>query len=914
MPAMALPRGDGTRPRLLLVDGHALAFRAFYAISALTDDRGQPVQAAYGFTAMLLSALAAGFEYGVAAFDPPGPTFRDGMYPEYKAQRQHPPEEFSVQVPTCRRLAERLGLPVVEVPGFEADDVIGTLSQQAEAAGWDTVILTSDLDALQLVTAHTVVQASRRGLSDTVIYDPPAVRERFGLDPARIIDFKALRGDASDNLPGVPGVGEKTATRLLQQHQDLEGVLAAVPGMPPGRLRSALEAHAADARLGQELVTIVRDVPGVSLAAVATPLAGYDRAAAAAALRDAGLPSLISRLPAGGAATPTAPPAELAVEIVRDPAGLDAAVAAVRAAGQVAIRTVVDEPARRGHLVGLAMAVDPTHAFYCVLDRGEGALLDRIAIDPLLSLLQDPTVALTGYHLKGDLLAWRAHGVRLRGIAFDCVLASYLTDSRVRTSTLQELVGQQGGGDLAPEAEPGGRRGRPAQPSTLELPAAAARFCREAAAVTALQPALAEALRAQGAWELLVDLELPLLPVLADLEATGIQVEVDRLSDLGTELGQQIDDLEAGIYAAAGRRFTIGSPQQLAQVLYDEMGFASGRRTKTGRSTDAQALEALRGAHPIVEQLLAWRQLTKLKSTYVDSLPQLVDPEDGRVHTSFNQAVAATGRLSSSDPNLQNIPIRTEVGRRIRAAFVPGDPGWRLVSADYSQVELRVLAHLSEDPGLLAAFAAGTDIHRRTAAEVFEVPEAAVTPDQRRMAKIVNFGVLYGLSPFGLSRDLNIPAEAAGAFIERYFATFPRVRAYLDGVRAAARADGYVVTLLGRRRHLRDINAHNRQLREASERMAINHPVQGSAADIMKRGMLRAAEALSGGGLRARMLLQVHDELVFEAPAEEVVAVGELARQAMEGAAALRVPLVVDLKAGPNWRDLEPLEAASHRA
>ncbi|HUY61653.1 MAG TPA: DNA polymerase I, partial [Candidatus Dormibacteraeota bacterium] len=857
---------------------------------------------------------AAGFEYGVAAFDPPGPTFREERYPAYKAQRQHPPEEFSVQVPTCRRLAERLGLPVVAVPGYEADDVIGTLTEQAEAAGWDTVILTSDLDALQLVTDHTVVQASRRGLSDTVIYDPAAVRERFGFDPPRIIDFKALRGDASDNLPGVPGIGEKTATSLLQQHGDLEGVLGAVPSMAPGRVRSALEAHADVARLGHELVTIIRDVPGVSLAEVATPLAGYDRAAAATALREIGMPSLIARLPAGAgspaatAAGPEPTAAEVTVEIVRDDAGLIAAVAAARVAGQVAIRTVADEPARRGHLVGLAMAVDPTHAFYFVLDPGEAPLLDRIAMDPLLDLLQDPAVALTGYHLKGDLLAWRAHGIRLRGIAFDCVLASYLADSRVRTSTLQDLARQQAGLELTPEAGAGGRSAAATQPSALAVPAAADRFGREAAAVTALQPALTAALRAQGALELLVELELPLLPVLADLEATGIRVEVDRLAELGAELGSQIDELEAAIYAAAGRTFTIGSPQQLAQVLYDEMGFASGRRTKTGRSTDARALEALRGEHPIVDKLLTWRQLTKLKSTYVDSLPQLVDAEDGRVHTSFNQAVAATGRLSSSDPNLQNIPIRTEVGRRIRAAFVPGKRGWRLVSADYSQVELRVLAHLSEDPGLLAAFAAGTDIHQRTAAEVFGVPEAAVTRDQRRMAKIVNFGILYGLSTFGLSRDLNIPAEAAGAFIERYFATFPGVRAYLEGVRAAARADGYVSTVLGRRRHLPEINAHNRQLREASERMAINHPVQGSAADIMKRGMLRAADALSSGGLRARMLLQVHDELVFEAPAREVAAVGEVARRAMEGAARLRVPLVVDLKAGVNWRDLEPLE------
>ncbi len=940
MPPMAsLPRSR-TGPRLLLIDGHALAFRAYYALPALTNRRGELINAVYGFTSMLLLGLAQGVDHAVAAFDPPGPTFRDERLATYKAHRAPIPDEFHQQIPLCERVLAALHVPVVVAPGFEADDVIGTLSRDAEAVGCETVILTADLDLIQLVTERTVVQASRRGLTDPVIYDSAAVRDRFGFEPIRIIDYKALRGDPSDNIPGVPGIGEKTAAQLVQTYGDLEAILSAAPDMRPGRVRTALLEHADEARLGRELVTLVRQVPGVTLDLDSARLADADREAAAAELVALEMPSLARRLTAGAPVGATHEHADaagaaaaggvgeasavevtpLAVEstVVSTPDALRQMAAAARAAGAVAMRTVCQGAPRAGRLSGLALATDAATAWFCPLvpAGAGGAGWTQDAIGPLRELLADPTVRLAAYNLKSEWLAWNAVGVRLAGLDFDCVLASYLTDSRSRSlplATLARTLAQRS----IPEEGPGPAGRRRAGP----LPAPEAVEPGElhatlAAAVLAVRPGLERELAAVGGTELLRTVELPLVPIRGEMEALGVAVDPEPLHRLGAELQAQITELEADVVERAGHPFLIGSPQQLATVLYDELHLASSRRTKTGRSTDAAALEALRQEHPIVGAVLEWRQLTKLKNTYVDQLPALVDPVDGRVHTSFNQAVAATGRLSSSDPNLQNIPVRTEAGRRIRAAFLPAEPGWRLLSADYSQIELRVLAHLSEDSGLLAAFARGADIHAETASTVFGVAPDLVTPDQRRMAKVVNFGILYGLSTFGLARDLGIGAAAADAFIHRYFETFPKVRGYLDRIKQEAHEQGYVTTILGRRRTLPDLRAGSRPLREASERMAVNMPTQGSAADIMKLGMIRAHARLAASGLEAKLLLQVHDELVFEAPAAELPAVARLAREAMGGAAELRVPLLVDCKTGPNWADLVPMaeERAAARA
>ncbi len=898
---------DGAR--VLLIDGHGLAFRAYHALPEMTNSRGELIRVAYGYTSMLLLALSQGFECAVAAFDPPGPTFRDEKMATYKGQRKPTPQELIDQIPMLHRITKILNIPVVVVPGFEADDVLGTLSKQASEQGCETVILTGDMDLIQLVDDRTFLQTSRRGSSEPMIYDPEAVRQRYGFDPPLMIDFKALRGDASDNIPGVPGIGEKTATALIQRYGPLDQVLASVSQMPPGRTRTTLQEHADEAIFGREMVTIVRDVPGVHLDLASCRVCDYDHGAARELLEEVGMPSLVRRLPAASsAAAAVEAPTSLGATQVVDADSLPQVVQQIRRADlALLVRAVATDPGRKGRLVGMAMALDAERSWYLPLLAATPAAIVGPSLQPLLDLLADEGVAKAAYQWKDELLAVGGAGWALRGGVFDLVLASYLGDSRGRTPSLAALCEQYQAPPPPDQIKVLGKGLGRRLPEELSVEEQAQLFGGEAACAAAVRPRLAARLTELDGQRLLTDMELPVAGILAAMEAEGVRLDSSQLVTLSAEMTAQIRGLEDEMFRLAGRQFAPGSPTQLATLLYDELGLESSRRTKTGRSTDAQALEALREMHPIVPLVLEWRQVTKLKSTYVDALPTLVDPDDGRIHTSFNQAVAATGRLSSSDPNLQNIPIRSELGRRIRAAFIPGAEDWKLVSADYSQIELRVLAHLSQDPQLLAAFRRGDDVHADTAAQVFSVDRGEVTADQRRMAKVVNFGILYGLSSFGLARDLGISAKVADEFIRRYFETFSGVQEYLESVRREARSQGYVSTIMGRRRYLTDIHSSNRQLRDASERMAINMPIQGSAADLMKMGMIRTDKELQKAGLRARMLLQVHDELVFECPSEEVAAVGALARRGMETAAELAVPLVVDLKAGPNWRDLSPL-------
>ncbi len=891
MSVMSTSLKPGTR--LLLVDGHGLAFRAYHALPEMTNSRGVPIRVAYGYTSMLLLALSQGFDCAVAAFDPPGPTFRDRRLATYKAHRAPTPQELIDQIPILERITQSLNIPVEVVPGFEADDVLGTLATQASEIGCRTVILTGDMDLIQLVDEATFVQTSRRGSSEPMVYDPQAVVARYGFIPPRMIDFKALRGDASDNIPGVPGIGEKTATDLIQRFGDLDQILAAVPTLPQGRVRTTLEANREEALFGREMVTIVRDVPGVQLRLDDCQLSLYDRAAARLLLEELGMPSLAGRLPAVASQPAADASPEVPVtpegEQVTDSASLADVVGQLRAAGgPISVRVAATPPARLGQVTGIGLAVSGERGWYVPLNEDGPEDLG-----PLLDLLADSAVPKSTYQYKDDLLALRGAGWELRGVDFDLVLASYLSDSRGRAPSLTTLT-QEYSPFRAPEPPVTGRQ-----------------VGSEAACVAAVRAGLESRLEAAGGSALLRELELPVAGILAEMERIGVRLDSTQLHALSAELQSQVTSLEQEMFRLAGQSFLPGSPQQLATILYDQLGLRSSRRTKTGRSTDAQALEALRDEHPLVPLVLEWRQVTKLKSTYVDQLPALVDPADGRVHTSFNQAVAATGRLSSSDPNLQNIPVRSELGRRIRAAFVPGEAGWQLLSADYSQIELRLLAHLSRDPELLAAFERGDDIHADTAARVFGVPRGEVSPEQRRMAKVVNFGVLYGLSGFGLARDLGMATTEAEAFIARYFATYASVRDYLESIREAARRDGYVSTLLGRRRYLPEINSSNRQVREANERMAINMPLQGSAADLMKLAMIHTDAGLRREGLRSRSLLQVHDELLLEAPLEEAQQAAALTRAAMSGVMRLAVPLVVDLKSGPNWRDLAPFNLAA---
>ena len=915
------------RETLLLVDGHNLVYRAFHAMPALSNSRGEMTNAAYGFTSMLFKALNDTTPtYAIAAFDLPGPTFRHEKFAEYKAQRTRAPAELSAQFPWAREVVEALGIPIIEVPTFEADDVIGTLAVKAEAAGLDVIILTGDLDTLQLVTDHVRVYASRRGISETIIYDVEKVRERYGFEPPLVVDFKALQGDASDNIPGVPGIGEKTAMSLVQQYGPLENVLEAVPSMPPGRVRRALEEHMDQARLSKWTATIVIDVD-VDLPLEAARLYHYDDTEVRELFDRLEFRSLLPRLPGR---TPDAdmPPStiesraeEIPVGDLQDPTTevvvvLDAheatdAVERIRAAGSFAVRTVVEGNARTGDLIGVAIAPTGTDTAYYV-PVWHSSLVERnadaAAVAAFEELLADASIPKCGYDLKREVLAWRRRGIALRGLQFDALLAAYLTNSRLKVPTLPVLAH-----DLcalrvdAEESLLGSGKSRRGV-ADIPIDEAAAYYGAWIGLIDPVGAVLTQQMERANASRLHDVMELPLVPILAAMEVEGVAVDCDLLGSISAEMHTRITEIEQEIQEAAGYTFNPGSTQQLGRFLYDDLGLASGRKTKTGRSTDADTLESLRGEHPVVDLILEWRQLTKLKSTYVDALP-LLCTADSRVHTSFNQAVATTGRLSSSDPNLQNIPVRTQWGQRIRRAF-HADTGQQLVSADYSQVELRVLAHVTGEAELIAAFQRGEDIHRRTAAEVYSVAPEEVTPDMRRIAKVVNFGVVYGLSDFGLARDTGMSREDAHTFIDKYFTNFPAVTTYLEQVRNHAREYGWVETFIGRRRYIADIRAANRQIRFAAERMAVNMPIQGGAADIMKQAMILVDAALRESGLRSRMLLQVHDELLLEAPAEEVKSLIPLLRERMGAAEALKVPLEVDVKVGDNWGDMTPVVRA----
>jgi DNA polymerase-1 len=912
------------RETLLLVDGHNLVYRAFFAMPALSNSRGEMTNAAYGFTSMLFKALNDTTPtYAVAAFDLPGPTFRHERVAEYKAQRSRAPDELRAQIPWAREVVEVLGIPIIEVPTFEADDVIGTLARKGEAAGLDVIILTGDLDTLQLVTEHIRVFASRRGISDTIIYDLDKVRERYGFEPPLVVDFKALQGDASDNIPGVPGIGEKTAMSLVQQYGPLESVLEAVPTMPQGRVRRALEEHIEQARLSKWTATIVTDLD-VDLPLDAARLYHYDEDEVRDVFDRHEFRSLLTRLP-GRSVDEDVPPMSSApstdvvtvgdlhlpatdVVVVTDAHEAADAVERIRAAGSVALRTVVDGNPRTGDLIGVALAPTGTDVAYYIPVWHAGLVernADPAAVAAIEGLLGDSSLPKRGYDLKREVLAWRRRGIALEGLQFDALLAAYLTNSRLKVPTLPVLAHDLCA--LQVEAEESLLGSGRSRRGVADIPVeeAAAYYGVWIGLIDPVSEVLVRDMERANATRLHDVMELPLVPILAAMEVEGVAVDCDLLGRISTEMHGRIIEIEREVQDTAGYTFNPGSTQQLARFLYDDLGLASGRKTKTGRSTDADTLEALRGEHPIVELILEWRQLTKLKSTYVDALP-LLCTADSRVHTSFNQAVATTGRLSSSDPNLQNIPVRTQWGQRIRRAF-HADTAQQLVSADYSQVELRVLAHVSGEPELIEAFKRGEDIHRRTAAEVYSVAPGDVTSDMRRIAKVVNFGVVYGLSDFGLARDTGMSREEAHEFIDAYFRNFPGVTIYLEQVRNHAREYGWVETFIGRRRYIADIRAANRQLRFAAERMAVNMPIQGGAADIMKQAMILVDAALRESGLRSRMLLQVHDELLLEAPMEEIETLVPLLRERMGAAEALKVPLEVDVKIGDNWGDMTPL-------
>ncbi len=878
---------DEARPLLVVIDGHSLLYRGFYATRMLTTSDGRPTNAVFSFTNMLLSLLDSVQPQAiVVAFDAPAPTFRHSAFVEYKAHRQETPDEFRPQVEMTRQLLQAMGIPTLAEPGFEADDLVGTLARYAPEQGYEVLIFTGDRDQLQLIGEHVRVCAPVRGVSELQIFDADAVQQRYGIRPEQIPDLKALQGDPSDNIPGVPGVGEKTAVKLLQQFGTVENLLDHLDEVDDPKLRERLAHHREQIVKSKMLATILQEVP-IDLQEIPPFRLTPERVQATQqVLEDLEFRSVLRRLPAlvqrfgqEAAIQPVSIHETLQPEVVRDAderllARLlegDAPVA-VRLQGE--LRHLRDAGVRR-----VALAVEPHRAV--LIDLGKSLFLP----EPLLRMLSDPKRVRLAYDAKTELLLARGAGIEMKPPAFDALLAAYILQPSRASYPLDWLCEEV---------------------LNLRLLEGDDRLPAEAVALLQLHQPLRERLQADETLSVFTEIEMPLVPILAEMEWHGIRIDAPYLGELSARLQAQIAQIEREIHALAGEPFNVGSPKQLGAVLFEKLKLPVVKKTKTGYSTDADVLQTLLDQHPVIRKVIEYRELSKLRSTYAEALPKLVNPLTGRIHTKLNQTVTATGRLSSSEPNLQNIPIRTEVGREIRRAFI-ADPGYRLLSLDYSQIELRILAHMSNDPILMQAFERGEDIHTATAGILFGVAPDQVDREMRRKAKTVNYAVLYGMSDYGLSQELGISVSEARQIITHYFERFPQIKAFTQQILEEARAKGYVRTLLGRKRYLPELHSANRNERMAAERAAINMPFQGTAADIMKLAMIRVWNRLPDIESKARMLLQVHDELLLETPLNDVASVALAIAREMESASTLRVPLVVEAKVGDNWRDLTPV-------
>ena len=907
--------------RLLLADSNSLIYRGYFAIPPLTTTKGELVNAAFGFASILLKVIQEYPPQHIAAcFDLPVPTFRKELDATYKATRKPMPDDLRPQFERCKEFLDKLGVPMYSLPGFEADDVIGTLAKQAQAEGLDTLILSGDLDTLQLVTPHVHLMTTRQGFQNTVIYDPARIMERFGLRPDQMVDYKALKGDPTDNIAGVPGVGEKTAGKLIADHGTIEGVYENLAKLTP-KLRASLEANRDQVLHSREMSRIVVDVP-VTLELERTRRGAYDRATVVELFRDLEFRSLIPRLPPadGNLDAPLPTPTLFPVDGARAPvvsgggagqlslgltgpapapvdiallanADAPAYLAKARAAGRVAIFADVDSE-REPRLLGLGLAIGETCCYLAV-----GGPLPAAIIE----LLADPDIGKVVHDAKTARRALRRAGADLAGIELDTMIASYLSNASRRGHVLDDLATERLHLDIPALPVPD-RKHKDLLPTLDER---LARAGTAAMATSRLAALYRDELDRLGLDRLFREIELPLVDVLVLMEEAGIKVDTRYLAELAVEFAGEVARIEREAHDSVGHAFGISSPKQLQELLFTELKLPRGRRTGTGFSTDAAVLEELRGAHPVVDKILEYREVEKLRSTYAEGLGPLIDRE-GRLHTTFNQTVASTGRLSSQSPNLQNIPIRTPLGRRIRRAFVAGRTDQTLLAADYSQIELRVLAHVSQDPALLDAFRSGADVHTRTAAAGFGVAERDVTREQRSVAKMLNFGIVYGMSDFGLAWRMGMAREEAARFIDEYFKRYALVRRYVMETKSFALEQGYVETLLGRRRYIPDMASTNGAVRGAAERMAINMPIQGTAADIMKIAMVKVHDRLRGAEW-ARAVLQVHDELVFEVARDRMEELADVARHEMSTAYALDVPLIVDIRAGDNWDDMTPL-------
>ncbi|AQQ52822.1 DNA polymerase I [Planococcus lenghuensis] len=868
--------------KVLLLDGNSLAYRAFFALPLLANEQGIHTNAVYGFTMMLQRILDEEQPtHMLVAFDAGKTTFRHETFSEYKGGRQKTPPELSEQFPYLRKLIEAYQIKSYELPNYEADDIIGTLSREAEEAGDEVIIISGDKDLTQLASGSTVVYITKKGITDIEKYTVDHIQEKYGLTPQQIIDMKGLMGDASDNIPGVPGVGEKTAVKLLAKHGTVEGVYRDIEQLK-GKLKEKLEQNEELALVSKQLATIERQAP-IEVKVEDLTYSGPDMDQLQRIWQELSFKSLLEKLDAPEQQQEQQK--ELTFQVVEE-------VVPEMLSGAMAVQLeMAGEQYHTEPVLGLALA-DANSVYVIPPDVMQ-------ASDILKTWLEDGANKKYLADSKAASAAFHRSGIDLEGAEFDLMLGAYIVNPSLTYTDVANIVREYGYTDVSTNEQVYGKGAKKAVPFDELLHE---HIARKAKAVWEVRAIVESRLQDNEQFGLYHDLELPLAVILGQMESLGVRVDRRQLEEMGQELTAKLKDIEAGIHEAAGEAFNINSPKQLGVILFEKLGLPAIKKTKTGYSTAADVLEKLEGKHPIISQILLYRQLGKLLSTYIEGLLKEIH-EDGKIHTRFQQALTQTGRLSSINPNLQNIPVRLEEGRKIRKAFVPSEPGWVMVAADYSQIELRVLAHISGDEGLVEAFRTGQDIHTATAMDVFHVPADEVTANMRRVAKAVNFGIVYGISEYGLSEGLKISRKEAGEFIDRYLASFPGVQRYMEESVKQAKKDGFVTTLMNRRRYLPDINSSNFNMRSFAERTAMNTPIQGSAADIIKKAMIDMADALEQEGMKTRMLLQVHDELIFEAPPEELEKLKILVPKMMESAVPLNVPLKVDFAHGDTWYD-----------
>ncbi|TDL82039.1 DNA polymerase I [Peribacillus frigoritolerans] len=871
--------------KLVLIDGNSIAYRAFFALPLLNNDKGVHTNAIYGFTMILMKILEDEKpSHLLVAFDAGKTTFRHETFKEYKGGRQKTPPELSEQFPFIRELLDAYSISRYELPNFEADDIIGTLSKQAERDGFEVKVISGDKDLTQLVSDHITVDITRKGITDVDSYTPEFVQEKYGLVPAQIVDMKGLMGDSSDNIPGVPGVGEKTAIKLLKEHETLERLLESLDQVTGKKLKEKLEENKDQAIMSKELATINCAAP-VEITLADVQYGGYDVKNVAGIYKELGFNSLLEKL--GAEAEIEEQPIEdveyETAEDITDDLLTDEAVLIVE---------VLEENYHNSDIIGLAI----------INENGNYYVPTELALtsEKFLKWASDHTKRKTVYDAKQSIVALHWQGIDLNAVEFDVLLAAYILDPSQTFDDAASVARHKGIHIVQSNDAVYGKGAKRGIPDTEKL---AEHLVRKGIALQTVREKLQLELEENEQLELYQDLEMPLSIILAEMEATGVTVDVNRLNDMGQQLTERLKTLEENIHRLAGEAFNINSPKQLGVILFDKLQLPAVKKTKTGYSTSADVLEKLADKHEIVQEILHYRQLGKLQSTYIEGLLKVVHRDTNKVHTRYVQTLTQTGRLSSTDPNLQNIPIRLEEGRKIRQAFVPSESDWVMFAADYSQIELRVLAHIAGDRNLIEAFQNDLDIHTKTAMDVFHVEADAVTSNMRRQAKAVNFGIVYGISDYGLSQSLNITRKEAGEFIKRYLESFEGVKEYMEEIVQEAKQNGYVKTLLQRRRYIPEITSRNFNVRSFAERTAMNTPIQGSAADIIKKAMIDMAAQLKEKKLKTRLLLQVHDELIFEAPKDEIEILEKLVPQVMEHAVELKVPLKVDYSFGSSWYD-----------